>query len=825
VYSILKMAERSTVTTKELNPGILLHKHISPASPTQPFECTYEFKVEIQRLNTLEFTADFTGSKNVTLENSTGLIKTTLIQPFSTQSVAILRMSKQWTLKSKFRFTIKPAPRPVQEQYIQRENEHIEALLEKANRHLAKIPISLCALNEIEQVLMSHDMHYIDIHFPPRNSTIYKELEQEPYEQLVHWRRPYDFFHFESQETCREPRIFGDSIEPYDIKQGQLNTGWFVSALATLAEKPALIERLFITKQMNSLGIYRVKLCKNGEWVTVTVDDFFPCYPMGMPIFSRTIGSELWVSILEKAYAKLHGHYYLLKGGYSAEALSDFTGCPTSRYNLQEDSVIAIAESGDLWSLMKEHEREGFLMSASTIGEDRWAEQQFFGSMPAGLKPGHSYTIIGMHDFSGHRVIHFRNPWGTLNWQGDWSAKSTLWTPHSQSELKPEFDDQDSTFFMSYEDLLAHFISLNVCRIKNWDEVRIKGKFIKISDSETPDYESVVSKWYYCFDLKDTTRVFIGVHQEDERILGVALKRSYLDVGLVVLRRELDGSLTLVHNRELSFERQIECEVILEPGSYIILPRTTGCLLRRPHDAPREKTKLLNSKGNLSDVAESAVSDVFRKFDMLLTRELAFNEFKAFHEAISKSITEVEFRQKILKKYCSTDKGITLTGFKEFFRDAIKEQGEEAIWSWMDSLGYDRDLYSVKSRTFLLTLHSDIELSVVVRDAVATELDPRTNILLIEKFGKELEYKTGVRCFFQFNKDVHAYSYGILNEQAGDIEANLDCSGSENMIFSTNTTLVKRRIEPGKMEFMLHALAHPSVDTFVRSAKCSWHSV
>jgi hypothetical protein len=33
-----------------------------------------------------------------------------------------------------------------------------------------------------------------------------------------------------------------------------------------LAERPALIERLFITKRVNEEGIYRVKICKNGHW-------------------------------------------------------------------------------------------------------------------------------------------------------------------------------------------------------------------------------------------------------------------------------------------------------------------------------------------------------------------------------------------------------------------------------------------------------------------------------------------------------------------------------------------------------------------------------
>jgi calpain-15 len=43
--------------------------------------------------------------------------------------------------------------------------------------------------------------------------------------------------------------------------------------------------------------------------------------------------------LLEKAYAKIHGSYYLMKGGYVAEALMDLTGCPTSCYNLKDDFV------------------------------------------------------------------------------------------------------------------------------------------------------------------------------------------------------------------------------------------------------------------------------------------------------------------------------------------------------------------------------------------------------------------------------------------------------------------------------------------------------
>ena len=53
----------------------------------------------------------------------------------------------------------------------------------------------------------------------------------------------------------------------------------------------------------------------------VTIDDFFPCYVNGGPIFTFGEGNELWVMLLEKAYAKTFGTYQNLIGGSCHEAL------------------------------------------------------------------------------------------------------------------------------------------------------------------------------------------------------------------------------------------------------------------------------------------------------------------------------------------------------------------------------------------------------------------------------------------------------------------------------------------------------------------------
>ncbi|OMJ86345.1 hypothetical protein SteCoe_12132 [Stentor coeruleus] len=818
------MADKSVITKKELNPGIILHKIVISASE-EGVECIYEFRLELQRLNTIEFTVDFTGSKNVILEDGVGLIKTTIIQAFETQIVGVLRMARHWMLKSKFRFMIKSAPRTLQEQYLKKELQEITQKTEKARITFGRLPISLCSLVEIENIILNQKIEFIDTEFPPLDSSIFKELNKDPFDQLLHWRRPHEFLRIDYAEGLKDPCIFSEDIQPTDIHQGQLGDTWFISAIACLTERPGLIERLFITKDINKSGVYRVKLCKNGEWLSVTIDDFFPCYPMGVPVFTRNESNEIWILILEKAYAKVHGNYYMLKGGNVSDGLIDLTGCPTLSYNFKDENTKKDIEKGIMWLNIKDHFDDGYLICACTIGDERWGDVNYMESLPAGLMPGHGYALIKYKEFAGNKLVNLRNPWGKLDWTGDWSAGSSLWTPEMKRYVNPSFDEEDANFWMSFEDFVKNFEALHVCRVKNWDEVRIKGKFIRVQDVEDQTLEVVVSKWFYSIDLPERVRLFVGVHQEDERQIGVSTKRQYLDIGIVVLKRLNDGTITVIGKRDFSINRECELEIVLDPGSYIVLPKTSGCLLRRPEDAPMERVKLLTSKGELTDIAESTIHDIFRKFDMLLNRELSYTEFKGFYECINRSLTEIEYKQKVLKRYCSTENGLSLKGFKDFFIDNIKSLGEEAIWGWLDSLGYDRELYSVRSRCFILTFHSETEISITVRDAIQTDLDARTNVQFIEKYGKELESKNGVKCFYYFSNKTHCYSYGIYNELPQAIEAILDCSGSSNMLFSSKYPVVKKRIEPGQMEFIMHAMAIPKVDNYIRTAKCTWHVV
>ena len=64
-----------------------------------------------------------------------------------------------------------------------------------------------------------------------------------------------------------------------NLVMGKLSDNAFYSVLVCLSlTHHSLIERLFFNQtEINPFGVYRLRLCKNGEWQTITVDDLIPC--------------------------------------------------------------------------------------------------------------------------------------------------------------------------------------------------------------------------------------------------------------------------------------------------------------------------------------------------------------------------------------------------------------------------------------------------------------------------------------------------------------------------------------------------------------------
>jgi len=47
--------------------------------------------------------------------------------------------------------------------------------------------------------------------------------------------------------------------------------------------------------------------------------------------------------------------------------------------------------------------------------------------------------------------------------------------------VKPNLsDDNDGSFWMCFQDFIQRFQAVNVCRTKNYEEIRLKGKFLRV---------------------------------------------------------------------------------------------------------------------------------------------------------------------------------------------------------------------------------------------------------------------------------------------------------------------------------------------------------
>ena len=128
----------------------------------------------------------------------------------------------------------------------------------------------------------------------------------------------------------------------------------------------------------------------------------------------------------------------------------------------------------------------------------------------------------------------------------------------------------------------------------------------------------------------------------------------------------------------------------------------------------------------------------------------------------------------------------------------------------------------VRSRLFVLTVHSEFEIDLNVRDSLQTDLDQRVALLILEKFGiEDKNSRSGYRLLYTFSDKVYGFSYAIQNtKKSGQITVILDCSNSENMLFSSTSSVMEREIEPLETEFFFHTIAMPSESKFKRVAKC-----
>ena len=458
------------------------------------------------------------------------------------------------------------------------------------------------SLQRILKMCRSTGCPFVDDSFPPATKSLYNPSQHNHFDvtpshfghrqqetncrpKHVEWRRPHEVKTDASLSSV--PWTVFRTPMPSDISQGILGNCWLLSALSVLAEKPHLVKQIMVTRHVSPEGAYQVRLCKDGKWTTVLIDDLLPCDSKGHLFYSQAKRKQLWVPLIEKALAKLHGCYEALVSGRAIEGLSTLTGAPCESVPLQASSlssscIIKGSSSSSsssseeaidvdmIWAKLLSCRSAGFLMSASCGGGNMIVDDASYDRV--GLRPRHAYSVLDVQDLNnGIRLLRLRNPWGHFSWTGDWCDKSNKWTKELKEKLMPHGAD-DGLFWISFQDVIKYFDSIDVCKVRSdWTEIRVEGLLPSFADKD--------SLAMIVMTVCEPTEVEFSLFQETNRN---NLEKSPQDLCIMVFKVSgnhssppVSSSLTKLGHLVKHSRRQVRgfvaCDAMLEPGMYVVI--------------------------------------------------------------------------------------------------------------------------------------------------------------------------------------------------------------------------------------------------------------
>ena len=117
------------------------------------------------------------------------------------------------------------------------------------------------------------------------------------------------------------------------------------------------------------------------------MDDYLPVHKgTSSQAFAHSDQQELWVSLLEKGWAKLHGSYAATEGGLPDFVANHISGVPSEALRHEEHKDL-----DEFWELLKAADRRKFTMMASSLGDGEEENED-------GIVSGHAYSLVSVHE-------------------------------------------------------------------------------------------------------------------------------------------------------------------------------------------------------------------------------------------------------------------------------------------------------------------------------------------------------------------------------------------------------------------------------------------
>lgn len=145
----------------------------------------------------MEILVDITGSEGANFDSTYQTTKNVKLPPYANQEVARVKLFGDWLLRIKFTYTIKNADKsqgiPKGLTSFNEKPTDIPSLLRYSKQVFELFPYDIMPLEKIRNKLHELGINFIDIEFPPVESSIYPPSEGQPFNQPIVWKRPKDF--------------------------------------------------------------------------------------------------------------------------------------------------------------------------------------------------------------------------------------------------------------------------------------------------------------------------------------------------------------------------------------------------------------------------------------------------------------------------------------------------------------------------------------------------------------------------------------------------------------------------------------------------------
>jgi hypothetical protein len=317
-----------------------------------------------------------------------------------------------------------------------------------------------------------------------------------------------------------------------DVIQGNLGNCYFLSAISAFSEQSVKILNLFPehydtktkTFKMNSNGLYEVQVYINGKPMRVIVDDFFPCLPVnseedknnnseGVEKYDLAFSivdeksKNIWPLILEKAWSKVNGSYANIIKGNIMQAFYFISPSPVLIHN----NALFFPDKQDLFHrILNEADDKNNIICADI--SEHVSTQIKILTTAMGLLHNHAYSVISIVELDKgngdiEKLLKIRNPWGSLEWNGDWSDISQLWNDDLKKKAGYTEAD-DGFFFMNFHDYLKFFTTTYVCT----HQITSVYTFQKIKNDEKNSF------FYFLFDIKKQIDGYFVINFKSKKI-------------------------------------------------------------------------------------------------------------------------------------------------------------------------------------------------------------------------------------------------------------------------------------------------------------------